>query len=1159
DSSPLFSEEVDSGMPSTYVGDTPSHASDDKYDYIFVGWTDEDKLNAITRDITVKAQFKKQIKTFTVTFNYGDGKKSVFSGIDYGTDLTNSNAVPTDADVAKASTAQYEYKFIGWDGSFNNITSNTVINAEYSQTVRSYSVKFFVDDTCIKSVSALYGSSVEAPLQPVKVLNDGYTYEFVRWDKDFDNIVESIEVNAIFEKIANTFTVKYVNWDGTLLYADSVESECKSTYVGDTPTRESNDKYTYEFVGWTNADMLDSVTQSFAAQAIFKEVVRTYTVTFNYGHGEQKTLENIPYGTDLTDSAEIPTDVDKSSTKQYDFTFIDWDKYFGYVSRDMEVNAIYKETIRKYIVTFINDGSAIKSQEVEYGSCPVAPTEMVFKNDTVQWNYTFLGWTVAGSDIVDNAEDFAQINPDINEVEDTITYTAVYLRIIQRYTVKFFNEDDKKLLIGEITVDYGTNMLLRDDIPTPYKESTPKYDYEFTGWSRDLTFVDANIEVYADYEGNIRSYKVTFMNGEGVYKEFTVEYGSASPKPEIDPTKESTLEYDFVFLGWDGLMSYVEGDVVVTANYRNDTRYYKVTFFNLATYELIDTVEMGYGSPITRTIKRNGYDFDSWYRDPNCSTVFDMQNEFVDGTMMLFGNTVMQGLIFNDNNEITGYEGTQQNLVIPIAANGKKVSTIKEEAFKDNQVIGSVYIPKTITKIETFAFSGLNLTESGGIYVQSDKSLTGAPSGWALRWNWNGTWSDGSGNRPVTYGVDGLYTVGDFQYILIADGNTAIVDRFINNNTAKAYITDQLEHQKAFFTQDVEIDKTGVTFDIYDIDYETNTYNITQVAVSAFEGCSNVATIFIPDTITKVGNYAFSGVTADLYIQHKDPGITGIPTHIDINNPKKNWSWSTNWNKNRSGQDGTRTLYWGVIDMDRVGVFSYIFMADGTAIAVEYNGSTSVTSVDVPGSVVFKDVTYTVTELGDELLANMTLLNTVTLNEGLKKINSKVFYMDPVLSSVTLPSTLEEIGDYAFLGALALKEIYIPASVKTIGMLVFVGMDNLTIYCGVAKEPTYLPGISGYNPLWDVKLGLSDIGDLTNLKGIAGTIVNPKKHTVIYNVAAIYIDTAKETGRETKFKYVLFNNNTAKVISASNTILNVENYEMPSVITYNDNTYTCLL
>ncbi len=1149
DGSLLFSEKVESGEASTYLGDTPSRQSNDKYDYIFDGWTDEDKLSAIARNMTVQAKFKQQIKTFSVTFNYGDGKQSVLQSIEYGSDLTNSNLVPTD--VAKAPTAQYEYDFIGWDGTFDNITSNTVINARYNQSVRSYTVKFFVDDTCVKSVSALYGASVDAPSQPIKALNDGFTYKFVGWDKGFDNIVESIEVNAVFDKIANTYTVQYVNWDGTLLYTDSVESGCKSTYVGDTPTRESNDKFTYEFIGWTNTDMLDNVTQSFAAQAEFAEVVRTYTVTFNYGHGLKKVIENIPYGTDLTDTTDVPIETDKESTKQYDYTFIDWDKYFGYISTDMQINAIYKETLRKYIVTFTNNGSAVNTQEVEYGKCPITPTEMIFKNDTVQWKYTFLGWQVAENDVVDSEDDFVGVNPNESAVEDAITYTAIYLRNIQRYTVKFFNEEDKKSLIGEITVDYGTDVIESALAPVPVKESTPKFDYIFSSWSRDLTFVDANIEVYANYDANVRSYKVIFMNGEDVYEEFTVEYGSASPKPEIDPTKQSTVQYDFIFIGWDGLMNYVEGETVVNANYRNDLRYYKVTYFNLATYELISTVEMGYGSSINITISRDGYDFDSWYRDPNCNTVFDMQNEFVDGTMMLFGNTVMQGIIFNDNNEITGYEGTQPNLVIPIAANGRKVSTIKKKAFANNEVIGSVYIPNTITKVEANAFSGLVLTESGGIYIQSEKKWYGTPSGWDQFWNRNDSalaWEWNESDRPVTYGVDGLYTVGDFQYILIADGNTAIVDKFINNNTAKAYITDQLEHKKAFFTQDVETDKTGVTFDIYDIDYETNIYSITQVAVSAFEGCSNVATVFIPDTISKVGNYAFSGVTANIYIQRKKPALGEVPS-----------GWGLYWNSNRSGQEGSRTLYWGVIDMDRVGVFSYIFMADGTAIAVEYNGSTSVTSVDVPGSVVFGNITYAVTELGDELLANMAVLNTVTLNEGLKKINSKVFYMDIMLSSVTLPSTLEEIGSQAFVACMSLNEIYIPANVSKIGSLAFIGIDNLTIYCGV-KKTVIGTAPTGYALGWNTKIGFSDLGDLdmSNILGSIGTILGKftQTHETIWNVAALYVDTVKETGRETKFKYVLFNDNTAKVISSSNTILNVESYTIPETISYNDTTYT---
>lgn len=1117
----------------------PKKPSTDKYDYVFKGW--EGNSKNITADTDVHAIFQENIKRFDVVFNFGDGK-SVTRNVAYG----ESAVAPTDREVARESTPQYDFVFVGWDNTYDNIKQNTVVNAKYVEQTRSYEVKFFVDDECIKSVSVPYGMSAQAPTQPVKVTNDGFTYEFIGWDKTFDSIVEDINVNALFDKKAHTYTVQYINWDGEVLDVQKVEASQPSVYGGVEPTRESNDKFEYEFVGWTDEESLKSVSKDFAVYAIYQEIERTYTVTFNYGHGLKKQVEGISYGTNLEETDEIPSDVAKTSTAQFDFTFIDWDKYLGYISRDMEVNAIYKETLRKYIVTFINNGAIVKSQEVEYGKCPTAPIENIFRNDTVQWDYSLLGWSVSDIDTLDSASDFDGVDPDLATVEGEVTYTAIYLRTIQRYTVKFFNEEGASEILAEITVDYGTDVIADGLAPAATKSSSPKFDYFFAQWSKDLTKIEANIEVYAIYDTAIRSYKVSFMNGDEVYAEYLVEYGSASPIPDVDPTKNSDVQYDYEFIKWDGVHSYVEGESVVNALYSNILRYYKVSYFNLATYEFISTVEMGYGSKITTTISRDGYDFDSWYRDPNCNTVFNMEEDFVDGTMMLFGNTVMKGLQFNGNNEIVGYDGTQSNLIIPIAANGRKVSIIKKEAFKGNTVIGSVYIPGTISKVENYAFSGLNLTESGGIYVQSKKGLT-KPSGWDEFWNWNGFGNIGTENRPVTYGVDGIYTVGNFQYVLISDGNYAIVDKMISNNTAKAYIEDALEHKKAFFTSTVEIDeKTGIERDVYTIGYETNTYNITRIAVSAFEGCENVSSVFIPKTIEKVGNYAFSGVTAKIFIQREQPALgSNIPS-----------GWGIYWNSNRKGQEGERTLYWGVVDMDRVGAYSYIFMSDGTAIAVEYNGSTSVTSVDVPSNVVFKDVTYTVTELGDELFGNMMLLNTVTLNDGLKKIGNKVFYMDAMLSKVTLPSTLEEIGDYAFLGALALKEIYIPASVKTIGMLVFIGIDNLTIYCGVEKAPIYILGSSGYNPLWDVKLGLGDIGDLTDLKGIAGTLVNPNRHTVHYNVAGLYTDTASSTGRQTNFQYILYNDGTAKIVSSSNTILNVETYTLPETITYNERVYT---
>ncbi|MDE5756493.1 MAG: leucine-rich repeat protein [Clostridia bacterium] len=1192
----LFSEQVESSQPSTYGGEDPTRQSNDKYDYVFKGWTDADKLEAVTRNMTVKATFTQKIKSFTVTFNYGDDQHLTVPGIEYGTDLTNYNVVPTN--VAKSSTAQYEYEFIGWDGTFDNITSNTVINAKYARSVRSYEVKFFVDDTCIKSLSVLYGSSVEAPNQPVKVEDDGYTYEFIGWDNDFDNIVGNTDVHAQFNQIAHTYTVQYVNWDGEVLYTDEVQTAGKSNYVGDEPTRESNDKYTYEFVGWTDEEALESVTSSFAVQAIFEEVIRTYTVTFNYGHGLKKEITGVPYGTDLstheTYSLAIPTDTDKTSTKQYDFTFIDWDKYFGYVSRDMEINAIYKETLRRYIVKFINNGVAILTQEVEYGKCPTLPTGNNVKNHTVKWAFAFLGWQVlevdttqaAGENDVDpddgtdyrdtvvDAEGYEVLDPANTMVEGEITYTAMYSRTIQKYDVKFFNEENDEVVLKKITVPWGTNVLTSEiesyQAPTASKESTPKYDFTFNGWSRDLTKVEANINVYALYSSTIRKYWIRYYNEGELVEEFQEEYDSVIPRTDIIPTKVSTLQYDFEFEDWDRAADrLVEGDVDINAVYKNNIRSYVVTLFNLATRALVSTGEFAYGTKITTTIEYNGYDFDHWYRDPNCDTVFDQENETVDGPMMLFGNIVMKGLKFNDANEIVGYEGvedSQINLILPMAANGKKVTTVKEKGLSTDSVtpnsIGSIYIPSTITRVDAYAFAGLVLTDTGGIYVQAKKatgSLT-KPKGWSEYWNRGGlmTWDWHESDRPVTYGVDGVFSVGDFQYMLFEDGN-AYVDRFINNTAPNAYIPADLTYKAASFTSTEwkDVGKTEEVRDIYTIEYEDKYYNVTQIAVSAFENCTNLSSIYIPKTIAKVGKYAFSGVTADVYIQMERPKV-GL---IETDTPS---GWNNDWNKNRDakiGNDGTgvRTLYWGVIGFDVVGDFNYIFKSDGSAIVAEYLGNKATkTNLEVPGTVTYKEVEYRVEVLADELLSGMNILNTVTLGENIKKIGKKVFANNIVLSTVNLPSTLEEIGEQAFLMNMALKQIYIPASVSKIGGLAFIGIDNLTLYLGKEKKP-----LTGYAIGWDTKIGVSDLGDLdlTNIMGSIGTLLKKftQTHDEVWNVAGLpqtYKDTSKSPALPAEYTYLFYNDGHAELIGVSIAAGSLNtSYTVPESINFNERDY----
>ena len=1136
----LGSDEVEYLQPAS-LGFEPHRDSNDMYDYTFTGWSQS--VDSVEDNMTVKAQYSQTLREFNVTFNYGDGE-TLTQTVTYG------EAAIAPEDVSKSETESTVYVFIGWDYAFDCVTSDMTITAQYREDVREYEVKFMVDDICIKSEIVLYGNSATAPETVVKVKDDGYTYEFTGWDKAFDNITENTVVNALFNQIAHIYTVQYVNWDGEILFTDSVSTDEASVYEGETPVRESNDRFTYTFTGWTDSDALDKVTKDTTVYAIYDAIERTYTVTFYYGHDMSVVIENVPYGTDLTDAsnefgAQVPTDTSKTSTAQYDYTFIDWDRYFGYISCDLDITAIYKETVRKYTVTFVNDGTIVKTQEVEYGSCATAPELAAYKNDTAQYDYTYLGWGKVESDIVENVSDFTAVDVSAETVVGDVTYTAVYLREVQQYTVTFYNDQTgtEYSVVATLTVPYGTDLTdgaseFGSQVPVVTKDSTIKYDYTFSGWDKDISFIQSNMEVRSTYTETIRKYTVTFINDGAVYAEYVVEYGTSSPIPE-DPTKQSTEQYDFVFIGWIGGTSFIEGDTTIEADYRNDLRYYQISFYDITTNKFIETVEMGYGSSITKTIEKTGYTFDSWYKDPYCNTVFDMANDVVKGKMTLFGNLYMTGLQFNSNNEITGYDGTEGNLIIPAAANGKKVTTIVDEAFMDNAVIDTVYIPDTITSVGDYAFSGVEVA----VYVQK-KNVSGGNlvTGWSALWYLDHKLINAPA-KDIYFNIEQVYYSTDYRYLLVSD-NTAIIGDMINNNTARAYIDETVSCDLSVYTEYKEIDeKTGIEWTLYSYGTNTKTYNITQIGKHAYAGCSNLKSIFIPDTIQKVHNYAFSGVSANLYIQRDEPAIGSVPA---------GWGWS--WNSNDGDDEGTRVLYWGVIDMYESGDYSFILLNDYTAVAAEYIGSTSVLSVEVPASVTYNDTEFVVAQLGDELFANMSLLNTVTLHEGLKTIGSKVFYMDMMLSSITLPSTLTSIGDYAFLGTMSLKEIYIPASVESVGFVCFAG-SNATIYCGI--EESIIGGAYNYRVTqWNIKLGFEDISNLTSLDGIWSLITNPTYLPTYYNVKYVYNVEATETGRSTTFKYILYNDNNARLIGYSTkAMLTVQSYTIPSTIEYNGETF----
>ena len=165
-------------------------------------------------------------------------------------------------------------------------------------------------------------------------------------------------------------------------------------------------------------------------------------------------------------------------------------------------------------------------------------------------------------------------------------------------------------------------------------------------------------------------------------------------------------------------------------------------------------------------------------------------------------------------------------------------------------------------------------------------------------------------------------------------------------------------------------------------------YTVTSLADDGFSSCSNLTALTLPETITSVGQYAFSIVAA----------------FENINVSEENNYFSS--------EDGV------------------LFNKDKTELVLYPAGRTG--EYSVPESVL---------TIGQRAFAH-SRLNQVSLPEGLTKIEVSAF-AGCVAPEIILPESLSVIGDYAFNICSNLVNINIPDGVKKIGNLVFDGCNSL--------------------------------------------------------------------------------------------------------------------
>ena len=522
------------------------------------------------------------IASFTVKFTNYDGTVLASTSVNQGQKPEFKGTEPS-----KPATEQYSYSFKGWSPEIVVATKNATYVAEYDSVINQYTVAFHnYDGTELQSNSLLYGAMPEYNGQkPEKPATAQYTYSFTKWDKALATVTADAVYTAQFDSIENVYTITWLNDDDSQIDQTTVKYGVVPTH--DDPTKAGTGEYSYTFTGWDKEVV--AVTGDATYKATFSSDKNKYTITWLNDDNSQIDQTTVEYGV-------IPThdDPTKQSTAEYTYAFTGWDKTVVAVTGDATYKATFSSTKNQYTITWLNDDdSQIDQTQVEYGIVPAHddPT----KQGTAEYTYTFTGW-----------------DKTVVAVTGDATYKATFSSDKNKYTITWLNDDNSQ--IDQTTVEYGV-------IPThddPTKAATAEFTYTFSGWDKEVVAVTGEATYKATFSVTKNKYLITWLYDDGTEIDHEmIEYGT-TPQP-ANPTKESTAQYTFTFIGWDKTIAPVTGEATYTAVFDSVVNKYTIIFYYEDGVTEMERVTVEYGQiPATTVIpsiqgdEHYTYEFAGW-------------------------------------------------------------------------------------------------------------------------------------------------------------------------------------------------------------------------------------------------------------------------------------------------------------------------------------------------------------------------------------------------------------------------------------------------------------------------------------------------------------------------------------------------------------------
>ena len=157
-----------------------------------------------------------------------------------------------------------------------------------------------------------------------------------------------------------------------------------------------------------------------------------------------------------------------------------------------------------------------------------------------------------------------------------------------------------------------------------------------------------------------------------------------------------------------------------------------------------------------------------------------------------------------------------------------------------------------------------------------------------------------------------------------------------------------------------------------EVKYNNRTLSVTGIGNYAFQYCSSLTSVTIPDSVTEIGQYAFQGCSSLTSVTIPD-SVTEI------------------------GEEA----FYGCSSLTSVTIPDSVTKIGGSA----FSGCSFLTSVTIPDSV---------TEIGDWAFKDCSSLVSIKLSDSLKSISYGLFEDCKSLESLSIPGSVEDIYQYQY-------------------------------------------------------------------------------------------------------------------------------------------------